>query len=105
MKYNLTAIMRRAWELYRTTAHAFSTCLRLAWGEAKGIKRYTFNLENARAQITAYIVKLMPRIQDIHDEHKLDSLRAALLASVDARGVAVLDGKTVGLCKYALRNA
>ena len=29
----------------------------------------------------------------------------ALLKGIDALGIAVLDGKTVGLCKYAIRNA
>lgn len=78
MKYNLTAIMRRAWKLRREGRHSFPTCLKLAWAEAKGRKAYAFRLEDARA---------------------------ALLAPVDAFGVAVMDGKTVGLCKYAVRNA
>ena len=43
--------------------------------------------------------------RSIHDAHKLEILRAALLLPVDAVGVAVADGKTVGLCKYAVRNA
>ena len=81
MKYNLRAIMCRAWEIRRGTRHTFVTALKLAWAEAKGERVYTFNLENARACITA------------------------LLAPVDAAGVAVLDGKTVGVCKYASRNA
>ena len=105
MRYNMASIMRRAWELCKTTAHTFATCLRLAWAEAKGVKRYTFNLENARASITAYIVKLIGSIQDEHDEHKLSCLLDALQAPVDALGIAVLDGKSVGLCKYAVRNA
>ena len=105
MKYNLKAIMGRAWGLYRTTRHSFRTCLRLAWAEAKGLKAYTFNMENARASISAYLVKLAAALVDIHQQHKYDALRAALLAPVDALGIAVLDGKTVGLCKYAVRNA
>lgn len=105
MKYNLRAIMCRAWEIRRGTRHTFVTALKLAWAEAKGERVYTFNLENARACITAYLVKLGKALSDIHQQHKHDILRAALLAPVDAAGVAVLDGKTVGVCKYAVRNA
>lgn len=34
-KYNKSAIMRRAWELKRTTNDTFSVCLKKAWAEAK----------------------------------------------------------------------
>ena len=68
-------------------------------------KGYTFKLDNARALITAYLVKLMGTISDIHDVHKVEILRAALLLPCDAVGMAVTDGKTVGVCKYAMRNA
>jgi|GEM_PF-3049539 hypothetical protein len=105
MKYNLRSIMCRAWEIRRGTRYTFVTALKLAWAEAKGERVYTFNLENARACITAYLVKLGKALSDIHQQHKHDILRAALLAPVDAAGVAVLDGKTVGLCKHAIRNA
>lgn len=105
MKYNLTTIMRRAWELRREKGHTMMTALRLAWAEAKGEKAYTFKLDNARALITAYLVKLLGRIADIHDQHKVEILRDALLLPCDAVGVAVTDGKTVGVCKYAMRNA
>ena len=98
-------IMLRVWELRRAKGYTMSTALRLAWREAKGEKGYTFRLENARALITAYLVKLMSAIRDIHDQHKVEILRAALLLPVDALGVAVMEGKTVGLCKYAMRNA
>lgn len=98
-------IMTRAWELRRAKGYTMSTALRLAWREARGEKGYTFRLENARALITAYLVKLLRNIQDIHDQHKVEILRAALLLPVDAVGVAVTDGKTVGVCKYAMRNA
>ena len=106
MKYNLHQIMIRAWELRK--AHSFTLCtaLKLAWSEAKGVRRYTFNVEAERAGITAYIVKAIREgLEDVHQRHKVEALRAALLASCDRLGVAVLDGKTVGLCKYALRNA
>jgi len=42
---------------------------------------------------------------DIHDEHKAEIIRAALLRTVDAAGLTVHDGKTVGILKYAVRNA
>lgn len=105
MKYNLSEIMRRAWQLRRDRHCTMMTALRIAWAEAKGRKVYTFNVENARAQISSYLVKLVKAVQDIHDVHKLEILKAALLLPVDALGVAVTDGKTVGLCKYAVRNA
>lgn len=109
MKYDLVQIMRRAWELRREKGYTLSTSLKLAWGEAKGSKRYTFDLENARASVSAYLVKLGKALHagldDIHAIHKYDILRTALLANCDAQGIAVLDGKTVGLCKYAVRNA
>lgn len=66
---------------------------------------YPFRLEDARASISAYLVKLGKALTDAHQLHKYEALRAALMAPVDIQGVAVLDGKTVGLCKYALRNA
>lgn len=104
MRYDLTSIMRRAWALRREKGYTMMTALNIAWAEARGERVYTFNLENARAQITAYLVKLAGMIRDIHDRHKYDILRAALLAPCDAAGTAVLEGKTVGLCKYAVRN-
>lgn len=105
MKYSLTAIMRCAWALRREKGYTMSTALRLAWREAKGTKGYTFKLDSVRAQITAYLVQLMGKVEDIHDQHKVNILRDALLLPVDAMGLAVADGKTVGLCKYAVRNA
>ena len=103
--YNLTRIMTRAWELRKQYRYTMVTALRLAWAEAKGQKGYTFQLENHRASITAYLVKLGKAIADIHDLHKYEILREALLAPVDALGIAVMGGKMVGLCKYAVRNA
>lgn len=105
MRYNLTDIMRRAWSLRKAHGYTMMTALRLAWAEAKGTKAYTFRLENARALLTAYLVKLLGRITDIHDQHKVEILRAALLLPCDSLGIAVTDGKTVGVCKYAMRNA
>ena len=109
MKYNLKQIMRRAWALRRERSLTLCTALKIAWAEAKGEKVYTFNLDAERAAITAYIVKLGKQLRagldDIHALHKYDILRAALLKSIDALGIAVMDGKSVGLCKYAIRNA
>lgn len=109
MKYNLQQIMRRAWQLRRGRCMTICTALKLAWAEAKDQKVYTFNLEAERAAISAYVAKLGRAIRagltDIHALHKLECLRVALLKSVDALGIAVMDGKTVGLCKYAVRNA
>lgn len=135
MKYNLTTIMRRAWALRREKGFTMMTALRLAWAEAKGCKGYAYRkevgqrptsavdclqsasvasaglvpvmaeLEDARAPISSYLMKLHKAITTDHDQHKFDILRAALLAPVDALGLAVMDGKTVGLCKYACRNA
>ncbi|MBQ2013311.1 MAG: hypothetical protein II206_11060 [Bacteroidaceae bacterium] len=103
--YNLQTIMRRAWELRKAKGYTIRTALRLAWAEAKGIKLYAIRLENARAMITAYLCKLVKAVKDIHDQHKLDALKAALLLPCDELGMAVTDGKTAGLCKYAIRNA
>ncbi len=109
MKYNLLSSMRRAWELYREAHNSFATCLRLAWAEAKGQKAYTFDLASGASAIRAYLAGLCEAIRngldDAHQLHKRDILRAALLAPRDLFGVAVLDGKSVGLCKYAVRNA
>ena len=105
MRFNLATIMRRAWELRREKGFSVMTALRIAWAEAKGEKVYTFNLDNARACITAYLLKLADAIHDEHDVHKFDILRAALLSPSDAAGIAVMGGKCVGLCKYAVRNA
>ena len=35
MKYNLSKIMKRAWELKKTTDDTFSVCLKKSWAEAK----------------------------------------------------------------------
>lgn len=109
MKYNLKQIMCRAWALRRERSLTLCTALKIAWAEAKGQKVYTFALEAERAAISAYVVKLGKQLRagldDIHALHKYNILRAALRAGVDALGLAVLDGKSVGLCKYAIRNA
>lgn len=104
MKYDLITIMHRAWELRRAKGYTMTTALRLAWAEAKGEKLYAFHLENAKATIMAYLLKLAQAITDIHQQHKYDILRAALLLPCDAAGLAVMEGKAVGLCKYACRS-
>ena len=112
MRINLSDLMRSAWQRFRSEGNrfTFATCLKLAWMEAKGSRRATPSGWRAeRAAITAYLMKLVKLVRaglaDIHQQHKVEILRAALLRSVDAQGIAVLDGKTVGICKYAVRNA
>ena len=111
MKINLANLMRSAWQRFKAEGNrfTFATCLKLAWAEAKGGKGYCFHLEAERAAITSYLLKLLKLMReglaDIHDEHKAEIIRAALMRSVDKNGIAVLDGKTVGICKYAIRNA
>lgn len=102
MRYNLRQIMSRAWAIRRERGFSLMTALRLAWKEAKGGKGYAFNMENARASITAFLMGLV--VRDIHDQHKREALLEALRTPCDGQGLAVLDGKTVGLCKYAVRN-
>ena len=104
MKYSMVMIMNRAWQLRKSKGYTMTTALRLAWAEAKGKKVYTFHLEDAKAAIRAYLLNLAQSITDIHQQHKYDILHAALLVPCDAVGLAVMEGKTVGLCKYACRN-
>lgn len=40
-KYNLSKIMKRAWELFRTTVKNFSECLKKSWAEAKEAVKVT----------------------------------------------------------------
>ena len=103
MRYNLKEIMRRAWQIRKERGFSLMTALRLAWKEAKGMKGYTFNMEAHRASITAYLLGLV--VQTIHDQHKRETLLEALKTPCDGDGLAVLEGKAVGLCKYAVRNA
>ncbi len=110
-KINLRALMLEAWQRFKAEGneYTFATCLKLAWCTAKGYKGYTFHLDPERAAITAYLLKLVKRIKeglaDIHEQHKAEIIRAALLRSEDRNGVSVHDGKTVGILKYAIRNA
>ncbi len=105
MKYNLSEIMRRAWSLRGDRGCTMMTALRIAWAEAKGEKVYTFNVENVRAAISSYLVKLAGAITDIHQQHKYDALREALLLPVDTMGVAVMPGKSVALIQMPLPHA
>ena len=36
-RYNLSTIMKRAWELVKKTEMSISICLRKAWAEAKNV--------------------------------------------------------------------
>ena len=102
MKYDLRQLMARAWAIRREKGFSLMTALRLAWREAKGGKGYAYNLETARASISAFLAALV--VQTIHDQHKREALLQALKTPCDREGLAVLDGKTVGLCKFACRN-
>lgn len=44
-------------------------------------------------------------LDDIYALHEFVSLRAAFLKGVDTLGIAVMDSKSIDLCKYAIRNA
>lgn len=58
-KYNLSKIMKRAWELVKKTAHTMSEALKKAWKEAKGMKiemcvvgKETFTVDTATGIVT-----------------------------------------------------
>ena len=108
-KFDMSAIMRNAWNIRRERSVAMSTAMKLAWSEAKGCKMYFFNLDANREAVRGYLVKLGAALEaglsDIHQVHKFDILATALDYPMDKEGVAVVDGKTVGLLKYAVRNA
>lgn len=98
---NLKNLMTRAWAIRKADNCTMSDALRLAWQEVKTAK-YTFNMKENRESIAACLAKLV--INNIHDLHKRDILRAALrMDTVD--GIATMCGKWVGLCKWAVRNA
>ena len=49
MKYNLRAIMLRAWKNYRKMQLSFAECLHRAWLSAKAEEVNTKRIENAKA--------------------------------------------------------
>ena len=75
-----------------------------------GVKKaYTFQMnESRRAMIEAYTAQLTCSIiegnADVHEIHKGNIIRAALQAPIKNE-IIILDGKSVGLLKYALRQA
>ena len=106
-------IMTRAWVLRRENPElTMSVALRLAWCEYKlSLKKaYTYRMTDyRRAMIESYLCTLgcmiiAGEVEDIHQIHKYNILGAALQLTVKD-GVLVTDGKTVGLLKYAVRNA
>ena len=106
-------IMTRAWEIRKANdGMTMSAALRLAWFEHKnGIKKaYAYHMTAfRRAMIEAYVCMLgcsilSGEVDDVHQIHKYNILAEALQMS-DKEGLVVTDGKTVGLLKYAVRNA
>ena len=106
-------IMTRAWELRRANAEmTMSAALRLAWFEHKnGIKKaYAYHMTAfRRAMIEAYVCSLgcailSGEVDDVHQIHKYNIIGQALQLS-DKDELVITDGKTVGLLKYAVRNA
>lgn len=105
-------IMTRAWEIRRSNAQLdMSTALRLAWAEHKsGKKAYTYHMTDyRRAMVETYLCTLVclilaGEVDDVHQVHKANILGAALQLNAK-NGLVVTDGKTVGLLKYAVRNA
>ena len=53
-KYNLSKIMKRAWELVRETAMTMSSALRQAWKEAKEMKENLVDALKANLEAMAY---------------------------------------------------
>ena len=53
-KYNLSKIMKRAWELVRETAMTMSAALRQAWKEAKEMKENLVDALKANLEAMAY---------------------------------------------------
>ena len=110
-KFDMSQIMTRAWAIVKEKALDISTALRLAWFEAKsGIKAYAFRMnETRRAAVETYLTALGCAIlsgetDDVHEIHKHNIIRQALQAPVK-NGTAILDGKSVGLLKFAMRQA
>ena len=106
-------IMTRAWVLRRENPEmTMSIALRLAWCEYKnGLKKaYAYHMDGyRRTMIESYVCVLgcaivNGEVDDVHQIHKYNILGQALQLSVKD-GVLVTDGKTVGLLKYAVRNA
>lgn len=49
MRYNLSQIMKKAWELFRKTEIAFSEALHRAWLSAKAVEINQKRIEDAKA--------------------------------------------------------
>lgn len=104
-----SSILKRAHDLRREYAYTMDTAQRLAWAEAKGLKRYAVHLEDIRHDVVSYLVKLADEIEaaavyDIHAVNKYWCISNALGVHADRAGVVVVDGKACGLLKYAARN-
>ena len=114
-KFDTAAIMTRAWEIRREREISMSLALRLAWCEAKGglKKAYYWHMtEDRRAEVESFVCRLGCEILrarlagedvDKHMVSKCNILAQALTLSTK-EGMVVVDGKTVGLLKHAVRE-
>ena len=85
-KYNLSKIMKRAWELVKKSALTISSALKEAWREAKVVKenlveKLTANLEEMLYG-NKYITAGVNRVVTVKEWTKGDAKRAVLI-SVD----------------------
>lgn len=104
-----SSILKRAHDLRREYAYTMDTAQRLAWAEAKGLKRYAVHLEDIRHDVITYMMKLADEIEaatvyDIHAVNKYMCISSALDVHADRAGVVVVEGKVAGLLKYAARH-
>lgn len=60
-KYNLSNIMKRAWELVKKAGATISTGLKKAWAEAKAVE------ETAKAKVVKAIESLISETSDVYD--------------------------------------
>lgn len=86
MKYNRKEIMKRAWEIKKEdNRNLFSICLKMAWEEAKGMKK-----ENGKESIAKEIVAEAIRCMNITIEAK--------------RERAILKGRKAPKCNSELQD-
>lgn len=60
-KYNLSNIMKRAWELVKKAGATISAGLKKAWAEAKAVE------ETAKAKVVKAIESLISEASDVYD--------------------------------------
>ena len=98
--------MKRAWQLRKEHGYTLATAMRLAWAELKGVKLYAMHLgHDRRKAISLYLDQMLENhLTGAHDLSKYQTLRNALRLPEDTADVVVMDGKSCGLCKYAIRQ-